>query len=278
MSRASGTHRRERGAAKVSEEKYLNARSVLLHCLSIFYLLLISRSAKSAPFIPQGFQSNPFSAPSFSHPKEEETMQTPPGSPKSHLPYAPLPSTPPGSPKSHLPYAPHVDSPSLPASSSHPNNLAEKAFQPSADSLSSVRCKSSASSIPRIALLFTLVLFSTHCHLSLQLASFLIHLLLCGIQPSSSSSSSSTSLRSPNSASSSSSSSSFDSPASVFTFACHVLDASSWIAYLFPVFFPLGFDCSPRFFPSSPSFRFSRAPIAFRRLFIAFSLRVLPNR
>ena len=276
MSRASGTHRRERGAAKVSEEKYLNARSVLLHCLSIFYLLLISRSAKSAPFIPQGFQSNPFSAPSFSHPKEEETMQTPPGSPKSHLPYAPLPSTPPGSPKSHLPYAPHVDSLSLPASSSHPNNLAEKAFQPSADSLSPVRCKSSASSIPRIALLFTLVLFSTHCHLSLQLTSFLIHLLLCGIQPSSSSSS--TSLSFPDSTFPSSSSSTFDSPASVFTFACHVLDASSWLAFLFPVFFPLRFDRSPRFFPSSPSFRFSPAPIASPRPFIAFSPRVRPNR
>ena len=309
----------------MSKEKCLNERSVLPHCLSIFRLL-INRSAKSAPFIPQGFQSNPFSAPSLSHSKGEVDIQTPPGSPKSHLPYAPLPSTPPGSPKSHLPYAPlpstppgspkshlpyaplpstspgspkshlpyaplpstppgspkshlpyapHIDSPSLPLPASHSNNLAEKAFQPSADSFSSVRCKSSASSIPRIALLFTLVLFSTHCHLSLQLASFLIHLLLCGIQPSSSSS---TSLRSPNSASSSSSSSPFDSPASVFTFACHVLDASSWIAYLFPVFFPLGFDCSPRFFPSSPSFRFSRAPIAFRRLFIAFLLRVLPNR
>ena len=277
----------------MSKEKCLNERSVLPHCLSIFRLL-INRSAKSAPFIPQGFQSNPFSAPSLSHSKGEVDIQTPPGSPKSHLPYAPLPSTPPGSPKSHLPYAPlpstppgspkshlpyapHIDSPSLPLPSSHSNNLAEKAFQPSADSLSSVRCKSSASSIPRIALLFTLVLFSTHCHLSLQLASFLIHLLLCGIQPSSSSSSS-TSLRSPNSTSSSSSSSPFDSPPSVFTFACHVLDASSWLAYLFPVFFPLGFDCSPRFFPSSPSFRFSRAPIAFRRLSIAFSLRVLPNR
>lgn len=291
--RVSGIHRRERGEAKVSKEKCLNERSVLPHCLSIFRLL-INRSAKSAPFIPQGFQSNPFSAPSLSHSKGEVDIQTPPGSPKSHLPYAPLPSTPPGSPKSHLPYAPlpstppgspkshlpyapHIDSPFLPLPASHSNNLAEKAFQPSADSLSSVRCKSSASSIPRIALLFTLVLFSTHCHLSLQLASFLIHLLLCGIQPSSSSSSS-TSLRSPNSASSSSSSSSFDSPASVFTFACHVLDASSWIAYLFPVFFPLGFDCSPRSFPSSPSFRFSHAPIAFRRLSIAFSLRVLPNR
>ena len=279
----------------MSKEKCLNERSVLPHCLSIFRLL-INRSAKSAPFIPQGFQSNPFSAPSLSHSKGEVDIQTPPGSPKSHLPYAPLPSTPPGSPKSHLPYAPlpstppgspkshlpyapHIDSPFLPLPASHSNNLAEKAFQPSADSLSSVRCKSSASSIPRIALLFTLVLFSTHCHLSLQLASFLIHLLLCGIQPSSSSSSSSsTSLSSPNSASSSSSSSPFDSPASVFTFACHVLDASSWIAYLFPVFFPLGFDCSPRFFPSSPSFRFSHAPIAFRRLSIAFSLRVLPNR
>ena len=259
----------------MSKEKCLNERSVLPHCLSIFRLL-INRSAKSAPFIPQGFQSNPFSAPSLSHSKGEVDIQTPPGSPKSHLPYAPLPSTPPGSPKSHLPYAPHIDSPSLPLPSSHSNNLAEKAFQPSADSLSSVRCKSSASSIPRIALLFTLVLFSTHCHLSLQLASFLIHLLLCGIQPSSSSSS--TSLRSPYSTSSSSSSSPFDSPASVFTFACHVLDASSWLAYLFPVFFPLGFDCSPRFFPSSPSFRFSRAPIAFRRLSIAFLLRVLPNR
>ena len=312
--RVSGIHRRERGEAKVSKEKCLNERSVLPHCLSIFRLL-INRSAKSAPFIPQGFQSNPFSAPSLSHSKGEVDIQTPPGSPKSHLPYAPLPSTPPGSPKSHLPYAPlpstppgspkshlpyaplpstppgspkshlpyapHIDSPFLPLPASHSNNLAEKAFQPSADSLSSVRCKSSASSIPRIALLFTLVLFSTHCHLSLQLASFLIHLLLCGIQPSSSSSSSSsssTSLRSPNSASSSSSSSSFDSPASVFTFACHVLDASSWLAYLFPVFFPLGFDCSPRSFPSSPSFRFSHAPIAFRRLSIAFSLRVLPNR
>ena len=241
----------------MSKEKCLNERSVLPHCLSIFRLL-INRSAKSAPFIPQGFQSNPFSAPSLSHSKGEVDIQTPPGSPKSHLAYAP-----------------HIDSPSLPLPSSHSNNLAEKAFQPSADSLSSVRCKSSASSIPRIALLFTLVLFSTHCHLSLQLASFLIHLLLCGIQPSSSSSS--TSLRSPYSTSSSSSSSPFDSPASVFTFACHVLDASSWLAYLFPVFFPLGFDCSPRFFPSSPSFRFSRAPIAFRRLFIAFLLRVLPN-
>ena len=108
--RVSGIHRRERGEAKVSKEKCLNERSVLPHCLSIFRLL-INRSAKSAPFIPQGFQSNPFSAPSLSHSKGEVDIQTPPGSPKSHLPYAPLPSTPPGSPKSHLPYAPLPSTP-----------------------------------------------------------------------------------------------------------------------------------------------------------------------
>ena len=245
-------------------------------------------------------QSNPFSIPSCYPSKEEEIHQTPPGSPKSHLPYASTPSTPPGSPKSHLPYAstpstppgspkshlPYASTPSTPpgspkshlpstphsdsfvhsASLSSPSSLAEKAFQPSAELCPPTSCKSTSSSISRVALLFSLVLFSTHCHLSLQLASFLVHLLLCGVQASSSSS---TSL--------SVSSSLFDSPSSVFTFACHVLDASSWLAFLFPVFFPHCFDHSLLFFPKSLSFLSFLRLLALQTPFITFSQRVPPN-
>ena len=139
----------------------------------------MNRSAASAPFVPKGFQANPFAAPVTN---DNCDLTTPPGSPRP-LPYSINPSTPPGSPHP-LPYS---ISPSTPPGSPHSTTVSPKssitstvpmevAFQPSI-----VTCSSSGNSSPslsRLALLFSIVLFSTHCHVSLQIATLLLHLLL----------------------------------------------------------------------------------------------------
>lgn len=227
----------------------------------------MNRSAASAPFVPKGFQANPFAAPVTN---DNCDLTTPPGSPRP-LPYSINPSTPPGSPHP-LPYS---ISPSTPPGSPHSSTVSPKssitstmpmevAFQPSI-----VTCSSSGNSSPslsRLALLFSIVLFSTHCHVSLQIATLLLHLLLCGIQLPPKFSSPLPSLVV----------SAFDSPSTLFVFVCHVLDACHWLILLLPVYISLSL------FPSVPSFLRSLIPSSschvsqpLRKLFTMFLKPIL---